>query len=109
MIEDIQAIPAAFLRDAGAVAMLALGVFFIFTGRLRSQRSIDETVSLQSERVADQRAVAESWRQAWIASEEARREQHSTLIELLELARTTDAILESLNANGGGGGGNGHG
>lgn len=73
------------VAQGGAVALLALVVLMVLTGRLIPRRTYDD---LREER--------DTWRSAHSTSEEARRLEREQVDELLELSRTADRVLTAL-------------
>ncbi|MGW5711534.1 hypothetical protein ACWF8U_00635 [Streptomyces olivaceus] len=71
--------------DGGSVALLAVVVLMVLTGRLVPRRTYDD---LKEER--------DTWRAAHATSEEARRLERDQTRELLELSRTADRVLTAL-------------
>ena len=73
------------LAGGGPWAIIALAVISIIRGWLVPSA----TVTLLMQR-------ADEWRMAWEKSEEARRVQAEQVAQLLEFARTADAVFRSL-------------
>ncbi|WP_328313074.1 hypothetical protein OG432_24345 [Streptomyces sp. NBC_00442] len=73
------------VTQGGAVALLALVVLMVLTGRLIPRRTYD-----------DVREERDTWRAAHSSSEEARRLEREQVDELLELSRTADRVLTAL-------------
>ncbi|MFJ1648030.1 hypothetical protein [Streptomyces sp. NPDC088258] len=73
------------IAQGGAVALLAIVVLMVLTGRLVPRRTYDD---LKEER--------NTWRAAHTTSEEARRLERDQTQELLELSRTADRVLTAL-------------
>lgn len=76
---------ASLLAGGGPWALITLVVISIIRGWLVPSA----TVTLLMQR-------AEEWRAAWEKSEEARRVQAEQVTQLLEFARTADAVFRSL-------------
>jgi len=89
--EWVDALPVG---GVSASAILAIVVLMIFRGALVPRRTHEEA-----------RTDRDTWKQAWEASEEARRVQAAQLGELLELAKTTDQFIRALPRPPGGGNG----
>lgn len=81
MIEGIPVVPAG-LGAFGLMCMVA-----ILVGRLVPRRNIDDVLHDRDE-----------WRAAHRISESARVEQQQQVDELLEHARTTDALIRAIKA-----------
>ncbi len=73
------------IAPIGAGGLLTLFVLAILTGRLVPRRNIEDVLHDRDE-----------WRAAHRISESARAEQQAQVDELLEHARTTDAVLRSI-------------
>lgn len=73
------------LAQGGAVALLALVVLMIFTGRLVPRRTYDDLIQER-----------DTWRTAHTRSEEARQVERDQTQELLELSRTAGRVLTAL-------------
>ncbi|MEU0354991.1 hypothetical protein [Streptomyces cyaneofuscatus] len=73
------------VAEGGAVALLAIVVLMVLTGRLVPRRTYDD---LKEER--------DGWRTAHTESEKARMEAISQTGELIELSRTGVHLLDSL-------------
>lgn len=71
--------------DAGAVALLALVVLLILTGRLVPRRTHEDLI-----------AERDNWRAAFLESEAARKVEHEQTGELLEMARLGGSLLTAL-------------
>jgi len=82
-------IPAELLTRGGPWGLIALFFLLYFTGRVLPLWVVEKLLDAARERAADLEA-------ARLASEEARRVQAQQLTELLELARTTDAVIRAL-------------
>lgn len=91
MPEWVDALPVGGLS---ASAILTIVVLMILRGALVPRSTHQEV-----------RSDRDTWRDAWEASEEARRVQAQQLGELLELAKTTDQFIRALPRPPGGGGG----
>ena len=70
---------------AGLGALLTLVVLLILTGRLVPRRTHEDVI-----------ADRDNWRQAFLQSEAARKEEHDQTEELLELAKLGGHILTAL-------------
>ena len=77
------------VAQGGAVALLAVVVLMVLTGRLIPRRTYDD---LKEER--------DGWRTAHIESETARTEERDQNRQLLELAHTAGHVLDSLPTRG---------
>ncbi len=86
-------VPWGTIGDLSGWSIVAVIVFLMFTGRLRSQKNIDEMRQ-------DLQSNIEIWRDAYKISELARKEQEVILRENLELGKTAIALLRSLREYG---------
>lgn len=80
----------------GAFGVLLAVGWMVFTGVLVPRRIHEERLADRDTRVAEKAAEATEYKAAWLASEKARHEQDNQMGELMEYARTTDAIIRSL-------------
>ena len=79
--------------QASAGGLLALVVLMVLTGRLVSRRVLEDVRRDRDVRVAEARALAEVWRQAW-ETERAVRERAEGHAQLaIETARTATAVI----------------
>ncbi|MEW1754185.1 hypothetical protein [Streptomyces angustmyceticus] len=77
------------VAQGGAVALLAVVVLMVLTGRLIPRRTYD-----------DMKEERDSWRTAHVESEVARTEERDQNRQLLELAHTAGHVLDSLPKRG---------
>ena len=78
-------LPTGFtLVDLGPAALVAIAVLLVLTGRLVPRRTYD-----------DMKHDRDEWRASHRLSEQARLEQAGQLDEMLELGRTTTAIVRA--------------
>ena len=82
-------IPAELLKAGGVWGLVALLFAAFMTGRVLPIWVVEKLLEAGRRREADLEA-------ARLASEEARRVQAEQLTELLELARTTEAVIRAL-------------
>ena len=82
----------------GAFGVLLAVGWMVFTGVLVPRRIHEERLADRDARVQEKAAEAAEYKAAWLASEKARHEQDNQMGELMEYARTTDAIIRSLAA-----------
>ena len=85
----------------GAFGVLLAVGWLVFLGRLVPRSTLEDVRADRDARVAEVRAEAAEYKEAWLASEKARREQDRQFDELMELARTTDQAIRSLAGHGG--------
>ncbi|MFG2532818.1 hypothetical protein [Streptomyces sp. NPDC048516] len=77
------------IAQGGAVALLAVVVLMVLTGRLIPRRTYD-----------DMREERNTWRDAHTESEAARAEERDQNRQLMELAHTAGHVLDSLPKRG---------
>lgn len=82
----------------GAFGVLLAVGWMIYTGLLVPRRIHEERLADRDTRISEKTAEAAEYKAAWLASEQARHEQDNQMGELMEYARTTDAIIRSLAA-----------
>lgn len=92
----------SLLNDASVVVVIVLMGFFVISGKLRPDRNVQEIREDREIRVNEIRTEADQWREAYFKSEEARRELQDSVEALLELARTSDAVLKAIQGGRGG-------
>jgi hypothetical protein len=90
---DLSALSATDLSAAG---LLALAVLLILWGRLVPKSVVEDIRTDRDNRLAESKAEIEDWKSAFQAAEESRALQGHQIGELLELAKTTDAFIRSL-------------
>ncbi|MFJ3141747.1 hypothetical protein ACIPJM_04750 [Streptomyces halstedii] len=73
------------IAQGGAVALLAVVVIMVLTGRLVPRRTYNDLLEERN-----------TWRSAHAVSEEARHLERNQVGELLELSRTADRVLTAL-------------
>ena len=83
---EVFGLPAGIFVQGGAVGLLSLTVWLIFTGRLVPRSAVD-----------DIRADRDNWRQVALAKEETRQvEAAQNNVVLEELSATVDKFINSL-------------
>jgi hypothetical protein len=83
---DIFGLQASLFVNGGAVTLLGLTVWLVFTGRLVPRSTVE-----------DLRADRDNWRDAALAKEETRQvEAEQSRLVLDELAQTVDRFISSL-------------
>lgn len=82
--------------DLSAAGLLALAVLMVFLGMLIPRYVFNQMRADRDARLAEAREEINDWKTAYHASEEARALQAQQLGELLELAKTTDQFIRSL-------------
>lgn len=93
---ELLGIPGAVLVQGSAAGALIFVVLAIVTGRLVPRRSLEDVREDRDKRLGEANARGDEWRAAYQA-ENARNDLQGKHIEqLLEMSRTTNALLESL-------------
>lgn len=87
------------VTDLSAAGILAIAVLMILRGKLVPSRVVDDIRADRDARLVDARAETDDWRTAYNRVEEIRRIQAQQLNDLLELAKTTDAFIRSLQSS----------
>ena len=90
------------VAQASAGALVALVCYLVLTGRLVSRRVLKDLRADHEAALAHALAEAATWREAYSASEAARRLEAAHVGELLEAARTTSRVLTALPSAQGG-------
>lgn len=84
------------LGDVGFAGLLSLAIFLILRGALVPRSTVDDIRADRDAALASSEATASGWKDAFHTSEAARSAQSSQIDELLEIARTTDHLVRSL-------------
>lgn len=84
----------AFQLTAGV--LVALVVLLVLTGRLVPRRVVEDTRADRDARIAEARAEAATWREAWELEHQVRLVQAKHVEALLEVGRTTTHVLSAL-------------
>ena len=82
-------IPGQWVIQGGAAGVLLVAIWLVLTGRIVGTKTVDRFVA-----AAERRESA--WQTAYLKAEEARSLQAQQIAELLDLARTTDAVIRAL-------------
>lgn len=85
----MDSIPPGLFSDVGAVAVVLVVGWMIFTGRLVTRREAD-----------DIRRDRDNWRAAWSTSELAREVSASQTGELLQYAKVSEELLRGIVSGG---------
>lgn len=88
----------AGILEGGATGILGLLVLLIFLGKLRPVSAFTELREDSKARVEEIREIAQSWRDAYELAEASRREQEETLAQMLEVVRTTQAVVNAVRS-----------
>lgn len=80
-----------------AAGLLSLAVLLILWGKLVPKSVVNDIRNDRDARLVEARSETDDWKVAYQAVEEARRLQAQQLGELLELAKTTDHLIRSLD------------
>ena len=89
-------LPPGVWANGGAIGVLVLVVFFIISGRLRPNRSVQEVRQDRDDRLAECREQTQLWREAYELSEHARERQEALLRDVLDAVRTSASVLEAI-------------
>lgn len=93
---ELFGIPGSVIVQGGATAVLILVVLAIVTGRLIPRRSLEDVRADRDARLAEERARGDEWRAA-AQAQDTRNDLLSTQVgQLLDAARTTNALIEGL-------------
>ncbi len=84
------------LLQGGAVTILTLVVWMVYTGKLVARRVLDDVRKDRDDRINEMRAIMENWQKAYLASETARQELAAQVNQLLTLGRIAEALLRAL-------------
>lgn len=87
---------ATFLGEGGPVALISFLVVLMFLGKIRPEKAIQEVRADRDARLEELRSLTTHWREAYLISESARMELASSIDQLVELARTNEALLRAL-------------
>lgn len=87
--------PGVFLQG-GAVGILAIVVWMVYTGKLVSRSVLDDVRKDRDDRLNDMRGITQTWQQAYITSEAARQEALRQVSQLLEIGRIAEALLRAM-------------
>lgn len=97
---DLFGIPGDVFMQGGAIGIVTAAVLSMFRGWLVPKTSLDAVLTVQEKRLDGERVRGDEWK-ATAAFERARNEELSRqLNDLLEVGRTTQALIEGLNRAG---------
>ena len=82
--------------DLSAASLLSIAVLLVFLGGLIPRYVYNQMRADRDARLAESREEISDWKAAYQANEESRALQAQQLGELLELAKTMDAFIRSL-------------
>src|SRR5689334_23511117 len=85
-----------FFLQGGAVGILAVVVWMIYTGKLVARSVLDDVRKDRDDRLAEMRAILSTWQTAYIASEAARQVSAGQVNQLLETGRIAEALLRAM-------------
>lgn len=87
----------SYVTPIGLLLFILASLFwFLMTGRLRTNRAVQEIREDRDVRVAEARQDAADWKEAFRVSEEARHNQDQISKEALELSRISEDNVRSL-------------
>lgn len=87
---------ALSFQDVSAVGTLLLVVILVLLGWLVPRKVVKDIRDDRDARIVEARTETTNWQKAYQASDEARELQAQQLGQLLELARTTDQFIRTL-------------
>jgi hypothetical protein len=89
-------VPSQALVQGGAVGVLSMFVVGLLVGRIIPRSVLNDVRADRDARLAEERARGEQWRAAYLVEAERGRILSGHVGELLELSRTTHAIVAAL-------------
>ncbi len=93
---ELWGIPGEVIVQGGAAAVLLFAVLAIFSGLLVPARWLDRMLEVNEKRLGDANARGDEWRATAKSEEERNRLLTEQMNELLEVGRTTNALIEGL-------------
>lgn len=93
---ELFGIPDAVLVQGSAVALLAVFVGAILSGRLVPRKVLEDGLKDRDAMIAAEKARGDEWRAAAVAQDGRNDVQAQQLAELLSATRTTNALIEGL-------------
>lgn len=84
------------IGDISTVAIIVAMGFFVLSGRLRPDKHVQEIRKDADDKVTVARSETEKWREAYHKSEDARASLQQAVTSLMEVGRTTDAVLRAI-------------
>lgn len=100
----LEGLAPELLIQGGAATILAVTVLGIIRGWLVPGTSMDKMLTLHSERLAEERARGDEWKQIATTALTAAAAKDKQLDQLLEVGRTTNALVEGLRRSAAAGG-----
>lgn len=89
-------IPSVVIVQGGAAGVLLLAVIGILLGKLVPDRTLDRIEKVHEQQLANEKARGDEWRARGDAQEQRNDVLAQQLAELLEVGRTTNALIEGL-------------
>jgi hypothetical protein len=93
---DLFGIPGTVLVQGGAVGVLTFVVLAILLGKLHPDRTLDRIERAHEKEIAAEKTRGDEWKARGDAQEKRNEVQAQQLAELLEVGRTTNALIEGL-------------
>jgi uncharacterized protein YjiS (DUF1127 family) len=90
----VDAIPFEAL---GITGFVAAAIYSIYRGSWTPARTVTELTKMRDERIKELAAERDDWKHTALANMEIMREQGTQVEELLELAKTGNALMRALN------------
>jgi hypothetical protein len=94
----LQGISPAWLANGPAIGLLIMIFIAVIRGWLLPRATHVEMLKLHAERLTEERNRGDQWKTAWEAERQRADEQEQQFKLVLESARTTNAMIESLKA-----------
>lgn len=88
----------AWLANGPAIGLLVMIFIAVIRGWLLPRGTHDEMLKLHAERLSEERTRGDQWRTAWEAERQRADELEQQFKLVLESAKTTNAMIESLKA-----------
>jgi hypothetical protein len=93
---DLFGIPGSVIVQGGAAGILAFVVLAVLLGKLHPDRTLDRIEKVHEKQLANEKARGDEWRARGDAQEQRNDILAQQLAELLEVGRTTNALIEGL-------------
>jgi hypothetical protein len=93
---ELFGIPGTVLVQGGAVGILTFVVLAIVLGKLHPDRTLDRIEKVHDKELAAANSRGDEWKARGDAQERRNEVQAQQLAELLEVGRTTNALIEGL-------------
>lgn len=84
--------------QGGAVVVLAAVAWLVYTGKLVPVSVVEKLMAAKDQRITEKTTEASEWKAAWESAEAGQRESTAQMGELLEMARTSNTFIQSLQS-----------